>query len=88
LVFSLIDTARARFANQRFSRSKRIADLKRLVHKLDPQRQAHFMETYLKQENAHFTAYDRFNFQLYAYKASLKRLKRKLRKKLYSMIER
>jgi len=87
LVFSLIDTARARFANQRFSRSKRIADLKRLVHKLDPQRQAHFMETYLKQENAHFTAYHRFNFQLYAYKALLKRLKRKLRKKLYSMIE-
>ena len=87
LVFSLIDTARARFANQRFSRSKRIADLKRLVHKLDPQRQAHFMEAYLKQENAHFTAYHRFSFQLYAIKASLKRLKRKLRKKLYSRIE-
>jgi hypothetical protein len=87
LVFSLIDTARARFANQRFSRSKRIADLKRLVHKLDPDRQAHFMGAYLKQENAHFSAYHRFSFQLYAFKASLKRLKRKLRKKLYSMIE-
>jgi hypothetical protein len=87
LVFSLIDTARTRFANQRFSRRKRIADLKRLVHKLDPQRQAHFMELYLMQENADFTAYHRFSFQLYAFKASLKRLKRKLRKKLYSRIE-
>jgi tRNA A-37 threonylcarbamoyl transferase component Bud32 len=87
LVFSLIDTARARFSNQRFSRSKRIADLKRLVHKLDSQRQAHFMGAYLKQENAHFTAYHRFSFRLYAFKASLKRIKRKLRKKLYSGIE-
>ena len=87
LVFSLIDTARARFANQRFSRSKRIADLKRLVHKLDPQRQGYFMGAYLKQENAHFSAYHRFSFQLYAFKASLKRLKRKLRKKLNSSIE-
>jgi tRNA A-37 threonylcarbamoyl transferase component Bud32 len=87
LVFSLIDTARARFANQRFSRSKRIADLKRLVHKLDPQRQAYFMRAYLKQENAHFSAYHRFSFHLYAFKASLKRLKRKLRKKLYSRID-
>ncbi len=84
LVFSLIDTARARFANRRFSRNKRIADLKRLVHKLDPQQQAHFMDLYLIQENAHFTAYHRLSFQLYAFKASLKRLRRKIRKNFVS----
>jgi hypothetical protein len=84
LVFSLIDTARARFANQRFSRSKRIADLKRLVLKLDPERQAHFMGAYLEKENARFTGFHRFSFKLYAFKASLKRMKRKLRKKLTS----
>jgi hypothetical protein len=84
LVFSLIDTARARFANQRFSRSKRIADLKRLVLKLNPERQKYVMEAYFKKENAHFTGYHRFTFQLYAFKASLKRIKRKLRKKLSS----
>jgi len=50
LVFSLIDTARARFANQRFSRSKRIADMKRLVHKLNPERQKYVMEAYLGKE--------------------------------------
>jgi hypothetical protein len=84
LVFTLIDTARARFANQRFSRSKRIADLKRLVHKLDPDRQAYFMGAYLKKESARFTGYHRLTFQLYALKASLKRMKRKLRKKFSS----
>ena len=84
LVFTLIDTARARFANQRFSRSQRIADLKRLVHKLDPDRQAYFMTAYLKKENARFTGYHRLSFQLYAFKASLKRMKRKLRKKFAS----
>ena len=84
LVFSLIDTARARFANQKFSRNKRIADLKRLVHKLDPQRQEYFMEAYLKKENAHFSCFHKLSFKLYALKASLKRMKRKLRKKLSS----
>ena len=83
LVFSLIDTARARFANQRFSRSKRIADLKRLVSKLDPERQAYFMEAYLKKEGAHFTGFEKLSFKLYAFKASLKRIKRKLRRKIH-----
>jgi tRNA A-37 threonylcarbamoyl transferase component Bud32 len=84
LVFSLIDTARARFSNQKFSRNKRIADLKRLVHKLDPQRQESFMEAYLKKENAHFSCFHKLSFKLYALKASLKRMKRKARKKFYS----
>ena len=82
LVFSLIDTARARFANQRFSRSKRIADLKRLVHKLNPERQKYVMEAYLEKEGAKFTAYQRFTFKMYALKARLKRIKRKARKKI------
>ena len=82
LVFSLIDTARARFANQRFSRSKRIADLKRLVHKLNSGRQKYVMEAYLGKEGAKFTAYQRFTFKLYALKARLKRIKRKARKKI------
>jgi len=82
LVFSLIDTARARFANQRFSRSKRIADLKRLVHKLNPERQKYVMEAYLGKEGAKFTAYQRFTFKMYALKARLKRIKRKARKKI------
>ena len=80
LVFSLIDTARARFANQRFSRSKRVADLKRLVYKLDPERQQKFMEAYLKKERAQFTAAHRLGFKMYAIKAWLKRIKRKVRK--------
>ncbi|TVP78159.1 MAG: hypothetical protein EA353_08855 [Puniceicoccaceae bacterium] len=80
LVFSLIDTARARFANQRFSRSQRVADLKRLAHKLDPERQAYFMTAYLEKEKAAFTAWQRLSFKLYAFKASLKRMKRKARK--------
>jgi hypothetical protein len=84
LVFSLIDTARARFANLRFSRGKRIADLKRLVHKLDLKRQQYFMGAYLEKENAHFNRLHKLSFKLYALKASLKRIKRKLRKKLFS----
>jgi tRNA A-37 threonylcarbamoyl transferase component Bud32 len=84
LAFSLIDTARARFANQKFSRNKRIADLKRLVHKLDPQRQEYFMEAYLKKENAYFTSFHKLLFKLYALKASLKRMKRKARKRFTS----
>jgi len=84
LAFSLIDTARARFANQKFSRNKRIADLKRLVHKLDPQRQEYFMEAYLKKENAHFSCVHKLSFKLYALKASLKRMKRKARKRFTS----
>jgi tRNA A-37 threonylcarbamoyl transferase component Bud32 len=84
LVFSLIDTARARFSNQKFSRNKRIADLKRLVHKLDQQRQEYFMEAYLKKENAHFSCFQKLSFKLYALKASLKRMKRKARKRFTS----
>lgn len=84
ITFSLIDTARARFANQRFSRSKRIADLKRLVIKLDPERQASFMQAYLDKERARFTGWHRLTFKLYAFKASLKRVKRKTRKKFTS----
>jgi tRNA A-37 threonylcarbamoyl transferase component Bud32 len=82
LVFSLIDTARARFSNQRFSRSKRIDDLKRLVHKLDLERQEYIMQAYLDRENASFTALHRLTFKLYSFKASLKRIKRKTRKRI------
>jgi hypothetical protein len=82
LVFSLIDTARARFANKRFSRSKRIADLKRLVFKLDPERQQNFMQAYLEKERAKFTGIHRLGFKLYAIKAWLKRMKRSVRKKI------
>ena len=84
LSFSLIDTARARFANRRFSRGKRIADLKRLVFKLDPERQQQFMAAYLKKEKAKFTGMHRLGFKMYAVKAWLKRLKRGMRKKIFS----
>jgi len=84
LSFSLIDTARARFANQRFSRSKRIADLKRLVHKLDPDRQEAFVQAYLNKEGARFNAWHRFTFRFYALKAALKRTKRMMRKRFPS----
>ncbi|PXA03104.1 hypothetical protein DDZ13_13635 [Coraliomargarita sinensis] len=82
LVFSLIDTARARFSGRRFTRSQRVADLKRLVFKLNPHQQSFCMKTYLEEEGVRFTFRYRLSFKLYAIKASLKRLKRKARKRL------
>jgi hypothetical protein len=84
LEFSLIDTARARFSNRRFSRSNRVADLKRLVYKLDRERQDYFMAAYLKGEGAHFTGFYKFTFRLFAIKASFKRIKRKILRKFVS----
>ncbi len=80
LKFSLIDTARARFQMRRFPLKARVSDLKRLCSKLDTERQAYFMNAYLKQEGARFTQLQRWSFKLYALKAQLKRWKRKLRK--------
>ena len=82
LKFSLIDTARARFQMRRYSLSKRVADLKRLCSKLDPERQAYFMNAYLKLEGARFSTAQRISFKLYAVKAKLKRWKRRVRKLL------
>ncbi|MFP4166823.1 MAG: lipopolysaccharide kinase InaA family protein [Opitutales bacterium] len=84
LEFSLIDTARARFSNRRFSMRRRIADLKRLTHKLDPQRQREFMNVYLQAEGRRFGVAQRLDFALYALKARLKRIKRSLRKRIFS----
>jgi hypothetical protein len=78
LLFSLIDTARARFSNRRFPLSKRVADIKRLVHKLDPPRQAEFMRAYLSIEGKSFTTAMKCSFALYTLKTTLKRWKRKL----------
>lgn len=80
--FSLIDTARAHFANRRFSLQKRISDLKRLAHKLNPEQQAHFMNLYLEAEGKHFALRHRFAFAAYALKARMKRIKRQARKRL------
>jgi len=84
LAFSLIDTARARFSNRRFSRRKRVADLKRLVLKLAPAQQTYFMQAYLKREGAHFGWPYKLSFWLYGIKVRLKRSKRKLQKTLRS----
>lgn len=84
LKFSLIDTARSHFRNKAFPLSKRVDDLKRLVHKLDPARQKYFMNAYLKEEGGRFTFLQNVSFKLYAVKAQLKRWKRRLRKRLSS----
>ncbi|MGB0743775.1 MAG: lipopolysaccharide kinase InaA family protein [Opitutales bacterium] len=84
LKFSVIDTARARFRNKVFPLSRRIDDLKRLVHKLDPERQKYFMNVYLKKEGSSFTTAQKISFKLFALKAQLKRWKRRLRKRFLS----
>ena len=81
LKFSLIDTARARFQMRRYSLSARVADLKRLCSKLDPEHQAYFMSAYLEKEGAQFSNAQRLSFKLYALKAQLKRWKRRVRKR-------
>jgi tRNA A-37 threonylcarbamoyl transferase component Bud32 len=80
--FSLIDTARARFSNRRFSHGKQVSDLKRLVHKLNPKQQQYFMNVYLQDEGRSFSLGQRFAFTAYAVKARLKRIKRRVRKRL------
>ncbi|MGZ0709051.1 lipopolysaccharide kinase InaA family protein [Coraliomargarita sp. W4R53] len=84
LQFSLIDTARARFKTKRFSLKQRVADLKRLVHKLAPDQQTYFMEAYLEKEGARFGWNHQLSFALYAIKTWLKRHKRNLRRKMRS----
>ena len=82
LQFSLIDTARARFRMRRFPLSKRIADMNRLCSKLDAERQEQFMSAYLEGTGVTFGPRLTIFFQLYIFKAWLKRWKRKVRKLL------
>lgn len=82
IVFSLIDTARARFKNYRFSLASRVADLKRLAQKLKSEQEIAFMEAYLAPEGHRYSRAQRLSVELYRLKATAKRMKRKLRKKL------
>lgn len=82
IVFSLIDTARARFKNYRFSLASRVADLKRLAQKLNPEQETLFMEAYLAPEGRRYSRAQHLSVELYRLKATLKRMKRKLRKRL------
>lgn len=79
--FSLIDTARVRCARRGIKLSSRIEDLKRLTNKLNKEQQRYFMNLYLSKIGRHFTLAQRLSFKLYAFKTSLKRLKRKARKR-------
>ncbi|HKK19553.1 MAG TPA: lipopolysaccharide kinase InaA family protein, partial [Opitutales bacterium] len=82
IIFSLIDTARIRCQPFAISNRRRIADLKRLVLKLNAEQQVHFMNMYLGRLGTRFGLLDRIGFKLFAFKVHLKRIKRRWRKKL------
>lgn len=82
LTFSLIDTARIRCLPFAMHKRRRLADLKRLVLKLNARQQVYFMRVYLDRLGDRFTLLNRASFKLFAFKVHLKRVKRRWRKKL------
>ena len=81
VVFSAIDTGRARFYSHPLPLGLRLADLKRICHPLDwPERNV-FVGLYLDRLGLTFTPVLRLPFALYDLKHRLKRLMRPLRGK-------
>jgi hypothetical protein len=87
LIFSLIDTARIRSTPFGVPKSQRIADLKRLVLKLNVEQQAEFMNAYLSRIKRRFTLRDQLSFRLFSMKIKLKRIKRRLRKRVHLLMK-
>lgn len=81
IIFSLIDTARIRCLPFAMHKRRRLADLKRLVLKLDAEKQVYFMNVYLKRLGARFNLINQASFKLFALKVYLKRIKRNWRRK-------
>ncbi|MDT8429890.1 MAG: lipopolysaccharide kinase InaA family protein, partial [Pseudomonadales bacterium] len=73
LMFSLIDTARARFFPFAIPVRKRLADLVRILHKLDWPGRLVFLQEYCNAIDKKFTVIWRLPFYLYDLKAGSKR---------------
>jgi len=73
LVFSLVDTARARFYTRPATLYQRLSDLKRLCFKLDWQGREEFMDLYLKYCGLQPSRWHRIPFMFYDFKINTKR---------------
>ena len=84
--FSLIDTARMRCGRKGLAINQRMADLKRLILKLDQPLQEIVMTKYMGRLKKKFTLFQRLSLKLYKVKTDLKRQKRRVRKKFTKSI--